>query len=434
MDDHAARHDPCAPMNKGRPDVSVVIPYFDDQARLTLLLRSLQQQEGDVRFDVVVADDGSPEPPVIPTDLGYDCTVVTQPDEGFRAAAARNLGAEAASGEFLVFLDGDTFPTSRYLSSITGQLRESDEGHGVVVVGRRRHADLRAADEAVVLAFLRGDCAPDCITLLEEPTWLLDGYARTDDLRSAGDEDFRLIISAVLAVDRRVWTATGGFDPDFVGYGGEDWDFGWRAWLSGAEFSYQADAVAWHDGPDAGGRGADPVTKNTESLRLAQKIALPSTRGTGLILRQPEIVIRYIGATVGTAADAAVVACVAGLLDGSDAAVWFEGCSTDPTSPAPLPPLLCDDPRVHQGDVPSQILDRARFQVWVERPVRLTAPLHRFCDLGDWAIPGKIRGRRTRSIRRNDLKPQGFPAGPVEEFVAHAISDDVSLERWWGDW
>jgi len=438
-------------MTKHRPEVSVVIPYFQDQPRLSLLLRSLDQQEDGIRFDVVVADDGSPEPPIIPAGLSYDCAVVRQSDAGFRAAAARNLGAAAADGEFLIFLDGDTFPTAGYLATVTRTLRAINDGHGALVVGRRRHADLSAAgDDATILPFLRGEFrSDDCrhhetgsppptsvpsVELLTDPQWLLDGYTRTGNLRTASDEDFRLVISAVLGIDRRLWHATGGFDEDFIGYGGEDWDFGWRAWLSGADFAYQPDAVAWHDGPDAGGRGADPTVKNAESLRLAQTIALPSVRGTGLVLSQPEIVVRYVGPTAGDAGDAAVVACVAGLLSGSDVAVWFPGGSGRPSSSSPLPPLLQEDPRIHEGDVPGEILDRARFQVWVERPVQLTAPLHRYCSLGDWSIPGMLHGRRTRSLRRNEAAPQPVPADLDEELAAQAIPDDVSLERWWAGW
>ena len=131
-----------------QPEVSVVIPYYDDQPRLTLLLRALDQQVCDERFDVVIADDGSPEPPVVPDGLGFGCTVVRQADEGFRAAAARNLGAASAAGGLLLFLDGDTLPAAGYVAAMCRTLRAIDDGHGTLVVGRRRHADLGEAHDA----------------------------------------------------------------------------------------------------------------------------------------------------------------------------------------------------------------------------------------------------------------------------------------------
>jgi hypothetical protein len=342
----------------------------------------------------------------------------------------------------LIFLDGDTLPSAGYLEAMVGALRAPGNKTGTLVVGRRRHADLAAAGPAAAMAFLRGERAASqsggvsaAVRLLDDPTWLLDGYARSDDLRSATDEDFRLVISAVLGVDRRLWNSTGGFDGSFVGYGGEDWDFAWRAWLSGADCRYEPAAVAWHDGPDAAGRStpgsADALAvKNVESLRLAQTIALPSVRGTGLVLDQPEIVVRYLGPTSGTAADAAAVACVAGLLAGSDAAVWFPQCAGQQV----LPPLLRDDPRVHAGDVPIPVLARARYQVWVTGPLKLPAALRDFCAAGEWDIPGMLRIRHTRSFNRNTPEPMGSPAGAPSGYVPQAIEETVSLERWWAGW
>ena len=421
------------------PEVSVVIPYFDDQSRLTLLLQALSQQQGDVSFEVIVADDGSPEAPVIPPVMRFACTVVRQSDNGFRAAAARNLGAGRAAGELLLFLDQDTLPSAGYVQAMTDRLRSIEDGHGALVLGRRRHADFSAVGHDDVLAFLRDAAERDNpsqdtdqseIRLLSDPQWLLDGYARTDGLRAATDEDFRLVISAVLGVDRKLWQAISGFDESFVGYGGEDWDFGWRAWLAGADWSYQPDAVAWHDGPDAAGRGSDVATrnaaKNAECLRLAETIPLPSVRGTGLVLDHPEFVIRYLGPITGTVADAAVIACIGGLLAATDAAVWFPYCAVE----SDLPPLLRRDPRVHCGDVPRAIAARARHQVWVETPVRLAVPLAQ-CASGEWEVPG-LRIRHTRAMRRSI--PTHVAAEALTIAAVQSIPADISLERWWAGW
>ena len=44
--------------------------------------------------------------------------VVRQPRDGFRAAAARNLGAGHARGRVLCFLDGDTVPEDGYVAAL----------------------------------------------------------------------------------------------------------------------------------------------------------------------------------------------------------------------------------------------------------------------------------------------------------------------------
>ena len=65
-------------MTDPAPPVGVVVPYYDDQPRLTLLLRALAQQRTTVPFEIVVADDGSPARPVIAPGLGRRVPVVSQ--------------------------------------------------------------------------------------------------------------------------------------------------------------------------------------------------------------------------------------------------------------------------------------------------------------------------------------------------------------------
>ena len=98
-----------------RPDtpplVSVVVAHYrqsDDLAR-TLAALGGQSHPAD-RLEIIVADDGSPRPP----ELFAGIRLVRQADEGFRLAAVRNLGAAAATGDVLVFLDADTVPEPEF--------------------------------------------------------------------------------------------------------------------------------------------------------------------------------------------------------------------------------------------------------------------------------------------------------------------------------
>ncbi|WP_338402629.1 5-formyltetrahydrofolate cyclo-ligase [Micrococcus luteus] len=98
--------------------VSVVVPYYRAQADLDRLTAALAAQRGLTGgLQLVVADDGSPVPPRVDPGLPFDVVTVRQQDRGFRASAARALGAEAADGDVLAFLDGDMLPEPGYLAA-----------------------------------------------------------------------------------------------------------------------------------------------------------------------------------------------------------------------------------------------------------------------------------------------------------------------------
>jgi len=89
-------------------NVSVVIRTKDEADRLRLTLASLARQS--MPAEVVVVDDGSTDH----TQAVLTEAAATLPIVHVRHAAARgrsaasNAGARAASGELLIFLDGDT--------------------------------------------------------------------------------------------------------------------------------------------------------------------------------------------------------------------------------------------------------------------------------------------------------------------------------------
>ena len=111
------------PLREFRPEfpVSVIVPYY---AQLEELGRTLAALEGQTwpreLFEVVVVDDGSPEPLA---EVGrsllerapFAVRAVRQEDLGFGLARARNRGARAATHEVLVFLDADLLPEADWL-------------------------------------------------------------------------------------------------------------------------------------------------------------------------------------------------------------------------------------------------------------------------------------------------------------------------------
>lgn len=267
-------------------DIDVVVPYFDDPARLASILVALDRQVGpdgsDVELTVIVADDASNIAPDVVA-IRHPVRVVRQPQPGYRAAAARNLGAGAGSAPVIVFLDGDTVPSRRYVERLTAPILEGRCG---LTTGRRRHADLAGLGAEQVADFVT---APTPDRILGEPRWLDDGIAATDRLRDGSHRVYEYVISAVLAVRRAAFDAVAGFDESFDSYGGEDWELAYRCWNAGVDFEHVPDAVAFHDGPDVEGRPTDHVAKTIESLRIAELVPSSPTRRPGVSYGVPDV-------------------------------------------------------------------------------------------------------------------------------------------------
>lgn len=291
------------------PAVSVIVVHYEQQAELDRTLAALNRQSHPrERTEVIVVDDGSPEPPRVPAGV----RLLRQADEGFRAATARNLGASIATGDVLCFLDADTVPEPDYL---TRMIRLPALAPEAVVVGRRRHAELAGLPVDAPVE----EAGPGAE--LPEPQWLRDGYRDTRDLLDADDRAYRYVISATLACSRWFFERVGGFDEQFRAYGGEDWEWAYRAWLGGAVLAHVRDAVTWHDGPDWAGRDdGDPghrARKDDETLLLAEHIPVAGSRGHGLRSARADVVIR-LGAAPSPAA---AFVCVDSLLAALPASV-----------------------------------------------------------------------------------------------------------------
>jgi hypothetical protein len=85
------------------PTFSVIIPTYGRPVFLDAALRSILEQSID-SFEVIVVDDASPEPVDVQTSSKVR---LVRLEVNGGAAQARNIGARAARGEVLTFLDDD---------------------------------------------------------------------------------------------------------------------------------------------------------------------------------------------------------------------------------------------------------------------------------------------------------------------------------------
>lgn len=104
---------------------TVVVPTFGRPRQVEACLEALTAQTLREPWEVVVVDDGSPEPL---TGLAerfagrLDLRVIRQDNAG--PAAARNRGVGEARGTFIAFTDDDCLPERDWLATLVGAARE----------------------------------------------------------------------------------------------------------------------------------------------------------------------------------------------------------------------------------------------------------------------------------------------------------------------
>ncbi len=104
------------------PSVSVVVAAYNEEDHIAELLGSLRGQTHPVR-EVLVADDGSRDRTADIADRA-GARVLRLPHRG--PAAARNAAAEAATGDVLVFLDGDMRCSPQFIERLIAPISSGD--------------------------------------------------------------------------------------------------------------------------------------------------------------------------------------------------------------------------------------------------------------------------------------------------------------------
>jgi glycosyltransferase involved in cell wall biosynthesis len=189
------------------PSVSVIIAAFNQEQLLPQLLEGLAKQTWHGRLEVVVADNNSADATAERArrfaDRLPDLEVLVV-DRGKGQCVARNDGVERATGDLLLFVDGDDIPAPGWVAEMVCAAQSGD------LVGGR--LDVTELNRPSTIARWPG--------------------ATTECLASLPSFPLRYATGTNLAIWRDVLEKVGGWNEGYRG-GGEDAELCWRAQLMG---------------------------------------------------------------------------------------------------------------------------------------------------------------------------------------------------------
>ncbi|HET8677402.1 MAG TPA: glycosyltransferase [Blastocatellia bacterium] len=203
---------------------SIIVATRNRPVKLALTLSRLARQTEDAgRYEIIVVDDGSSPPAVLPGDAAADNPRLNLIRlEGVERSAARNAGAAAAQGRMLLFVDDDVIVESDFLAL---HLAAHEEWPDALAVGA-----IRLPDEALMNPFGR--------------------FREKLEMQVAPPEHGpvsrrNLCTAQNMSISRDLFHKLGGFDPAIIS--SEDQDFALRHTAHGGQIVYLPEAIGIHN-------------------------------------------------------------------------------------------------------------------------------------------------------------------------------------------
>lgn len=178
-------------MTGSAPTVSIIVPAHNEEALLGATLDALNAAIAGIgeAHEIVVVDDSSTDRTA---DIAREHGARVERVTVHQIAAARNAGARAASGTFLIFVDADTIVPAHTLRAAVETMRSGAAGGGAGAVFEPSAP--RWAHRAITLArwiMRTANWAPGCFF-----------FARRDAFERAGGFDERYFASEEIHLSR----------------------------------------------------------------------------------------------------------------------------------------------------------------------------------------------------------------------------------------
>ena len=223
--------------------ISLIISVYKRLDFLELILLSLDKQSYR-DFEIIIAEDDND-----PMTVGFISRVrplheysilhVSHEDKGFRKTRILNMAVKAASGEKIVFIDGDCIPHRHFLKEYNKAITDTVFCYGRRVFLSKKHTDV-----------LLNKMSVEKVNIISAITYggNSTGAGLYLPFKKNIDKQHRRILGCNWGIGKKNLLAVNGFDEDYNRAGvGEDFDIDWRLKKAGLKArSMKGKAIIFH--------------------------------------------------------------------------------------------------------------------------------------------------------------------------------------------
>jgi len=247
-----------------RPEISLIIAVYKRPEALEMIFEALVKQTF-TDFEIVISDDGSGDeiPELIAAwkdRFSFPIQHIWHTDDGFRKTIIINKAVQASRGEYLVSIDGDCIPHSRFLQD-HWERRE----HGAVLAGRRVMMSEKATEKFTADEIRHGSFEKSFrwISNTEKSTTQYAFRNTHIDNHRNKKRDNYFVLGSNFSIFRKDFLKLNGYDERIIGRGMEDNNLHARIQAAGMPIrSISQVALQYHLF-----HNADPIPHDEETVK-----------------------------------------------------------------------------------------------------------------------------------------------------------------------
>ena len=211
------------------PEVSIVIPVYNQFDYTYNCLRAIHKQSGDVTYQIIIADDCSTDATEHIKDVVSGITVIRN-EENLRFLLNCNNAAKYAKGKYILFLNNDTQVQKNWLRPLIDLMSDPIVG----MTGSKLVYSDGTLQEAGGILWKDGSA------------WNYGNRKNPADPEYNYVKEADYISGAAIMIRKSLWEEIGGFDERFIPAYCEDSDLAFEVRKHGYKVLYQPLSVVVH--------------------------------------------------------------------------------------------------------------------------------------------------------------------------------------------